>query len=259
MEEDVIVNKHINKKTVRCFFWIFIILILVQSTISSAISKQYKLFKVTYTRQSGSLDVKIKTDLPDNTPLLISCTKTGLRDNDREIGCDSVNSIVVNGNAEARLNIAGLPKGSYELEVKFNSFWISRPATMEPTLQALIGEYGEHLQTPYLRNFQGYRMIDFKKIAFSISKQNNASFGSGKTGVAAQSNNLPPTSSAGNPSQNLFDSYGDVERDHKACSNALTSAEILYVKSTSAWEGAGLISECMERKGYTWDFKKTIG
>lgn len=50
--------------------------------------------------------------------------------------------------------------------------------------------------------------------------------------------------------------YRDVEKDYKACSDGLTAAKLLYGKSTSPWEHASLISECMKRKGYTWDTNK---
>lgn len=251
----------IEKRTVLLHFCACLIVmafLLLNESLASS-KKIYKLFKVTYVRQSDYLNVKITTDLPDNTPLRITCTKTGLRDNDRWIGCDGVDSVVMGGIAEAKISIDGLPKGSYELEVIFNSFWISRPTTMEPSLQALIGEFGEHLQTPYIRNFEHsgakYRMIDFKKVAFTISNKNKPVYSSGNAG-SRQSTAPEKKSSSGDPSRNLFSSYGDVEKDYKACSDALTSAKILYGKSASAWEGASLISECMERKGYTWNINK---
>ena len=143
--------------------WLIVMTFLMIDVSLASQKKIYKLFKVTYVRQADYLNVKITTDLPDNTPLFLSCTKTGLRDNDRWVGCDSVDSKVMGGIAEAKISISGLPKGSYALEVTFNSFWISRPATREPSLQALIGEFGENLQTPYIHTYENdgkkYRII----------------------------------------------------------------------------------------------------
>lgn len=230
--------------------WLIVITYLMIGASLASPKKMYKLFKVTYVRQADHLNVKITTDLPDNTPLFLGCTKTGLRDNDRWIGCDSVDSKVMGGIAEAKISISGLPKGSYALEVTFNSFWISRPATREPSLQALIGEFGENLQTPYIHTYENdgkkYRMIEFDKIVFHITKESEKIYDAGNTGN--------PSGSA--QRGNLFDSHGDAQTDHKECSAALVAAQTLYRKNTSAWESANLISECMERKGYKWDFNK---
>lgn len=136
--------------------------------------KEIKTFKVDYVKQGDNLKVKVTTDLPDNTSLFIECVKAGLRDNDSWIGRQT-RGTVNNGVAEANLDISGLPKGKYELEVLFNSFWSSRLGTREPQIVSVIGEYGENIKTPYISTFydgnsgKKYRMIQFKKVAFSIT------------------------------------------------------------------------------------------
>lgn len=125
---------------------------------------KFKRFKVRWKKTATNMLINIDTDLPDGTPLMVSTTKTGLRGTDPWEG-DDAKPVVMNGKAEV---IFPLKKGSYDLSVMFNSFWLTYDDA-SPAIRSLIGEYGENLQTPYRgtddRFGKTYRTIEYNKTA----------------------------------------------------------------------------------------------
>lgn len=127
----------------------------------------YKKFEVTHIKTETDIRITIKTDLPDGTPLMVSTTKAGLRDNDIWIG-DDAHANIMNGKAEINFPIWKLEKGRYDLEVFFNCFWLTGK-DISPTIKSLIGVDGENLRTPYIgsddRSGRKYKTIEYKKKA----------------------------------------------------------------------------------------------
>lgn len=136
-----------------------------------------KVFRVSFKKTNTDIYVQVETDLPDEAPLMCSIGKTGLKGDDKWVG-KQARITVKNGKAEAKIplrNYDGQPleKGSYDLDVLFNSFWSAFQKDVDPNVKLKVGEFGENIHTPYDSTYTNrgkiYRTIKYnKRAAFSI-------------------------------------------------------------------------------------------
>ena len=132
-----------------------------------------KVFRVSFKKTSTDVYIQVETDLPDGAPLVCSIDKTGLKGNDRWIG-NEAKITVKNGKAEAKIplkNFNGEPleRGSYNLNLLFNSFWSAFQQDVDPNVKLKVGEFGENINTPYDGTYKNrgkiYRTIKYNKQA----------------------------------------------------------------------------------------------
>lgn len=130
-------------------------------------------FDVSYQKEVSSVFIQVETDLPDGSTLMISISKTGLKDDDTWIG-NQAKTTIRNGKAEVTIPLTThkgytLENGPYDIEILFNSYWSTLNKDTDPNIKAMVGEFGENLRTNYAdiyeRERKQYRMINFKKEA----------------------------------------------------------------------------------------------
>ena len=136
-----------------------------------------KKFDVSFERITSNIYIQVQTDLPDESPLMFSISKTGLKDDDKWIG-NQAKTLVKKRKAEVNIPLAThrgepLKKGNYDIEIFFNSFWSAFQKDVDPNVKAKVGEFGENLKTSFNGIFERegkkYRTIDYKKrAAFSV-------------------------------------------------------------------------------------------
>ena len=136
-----------------------------------------KVFRVSFRKTNTDLHIQVETDLPDAAPLMCSLDKTALKGNDRWMG-NEAKITVKNGKAEAKIplknyNREPLEKGSYDLNILFNSFWSAFQKDVDPNVKLKVGEFGENIHTPYDSTYMNrgkiYRTIKYnKQAAFSM-------------------------------------------------------------------------------------------
>lgn len=149
----------------------------IKRQIGKPMGTKIKVFDVSYSKDDNYITIHVKTDLPDDSPLMFSIDKSGLRPDDTWIG-NQAKARVYSGEAEVRIPLRthqgySLPSGNYDIEIMFNSFWSSRQKGIDYQVQAAVGEYGENLDTKFNGEFNRsgeiFRTIEYEKqAAFSL-------------------------------------------------------------------------------------------